>query len=428
MEKENTENSKNEKMQQPTDELLHKEMLDNASSEKQNADQEAARLKKIKEKAIEKEELGYTRSDALTNAEMILSFASESGIDVDPEMIGYIVKAKQMEKEGHWAVEDETYFWIAYKTIAQLIKPVSIDSIKASEESKIKKHTWVEKFFKKTRRKSLVHRSVLRYSSLALFFMVILLLLQIYALLGSQLLISIEEGNRVMTQGEDRLSELILITENNNDNRSAILEKNTIEIELVQKTKEVNSSIELLLAWMRIASFVYTDETKKMEKNIEPVSFDADADINFDAMTPEFVIDKNIMAIQEAKSMIQILSLYILPLLYGLLGGFVFVLRSISKETRNVTYTKASNLKYGLRIHLGALSGLAIGLFWGDIEKQNLGFIESLSTALVAFIAGYSIEFVFRLVDQMIFSIGEKNENKVPEASKPQKQAVKTEG
>lgn len=394
---------------QPQDDLQNNEEIENIKlPEKGNNNY----TEKQKEEANEKEELGLTLSDAVTNSEMILSFAAETGVDIEAKTINHIVEAKKMGENGEWTTEGETNFWIAYKTVAHLIKPVSIDSIKASEESKIKSPSWLDNLLKRKKRKSIVHNAVLKYSSLALFFMIALLLLQIYALIGSRLLVTIEDGNGTMKEGEHRLSELILITENNNENRSAILEKTNIEINLQETTKEVNSSIELLLTWMRIADFLFTDETKKMEEDIEPAMLEVDADIDFESMSQEFVIDKNIMVIQEAKSLIQILSLYILPLLYGLLGGFVFVLRSIASETRKVTYTKSSNLKYGLRIHLGALAGLAVGLFWGDIEKQNLNFVESLSTALVAFLAGYSIEFVFRLVDKLIFSIGEKKEEK----------------
>lgn len=411
---------------QPQNDLMSSEEIENIDPLEQENN---AHKKKFKEEQNEKEQLGLTLSDAVTNSEMILSFASESGIDVEPETILNIVQAKKMEKNNQWTNEGETNFWISYKTVAQLIKPVSIDSIKASEESKIKRPNWLDNLLKKKRKKSIVHNAVLRYSSLALFFMIALLLLQIYSLIGSRLLITIEDGNINMKEGEHRLSELILITENNNENRSAILEKSNIEISLQETTKEVNSSIELLLSWMRIADFLFIDETRKMEEDIEPVMLEVDADIDFDAMSQEFTIDKNIMVIQEAKSLIQILSLYILPLLYGLLGGFVFVLRSIANETRHVTFTKASNLKYGLRIHLGALAGLAVGLFWGDIEKQNINFVESLSTALVAFLAGYSIEFVFRLVDKLVFSIGANKEQKEDKKNnKEEKATIPTKG
>lgn len=373
------------------------------------------------EELKEKEQFGFTRTDALENAEMLLSFASENGIDLQTDIIRFIVEAKKMEQNGEWTVDGETNFWIAYKSVAQVIKPVSIDSIRASEEAKIKTPNLYQKLFRRKHKFSIVHKAVLRYSVLALIFMITLLVLQIFAIIGSQLLTSIETSSALMKNEEERLTELILITENNTDNRSAILEKTNLEISIEKNTKEMNSSIELLLTWMRMADFLYTDETKKMEEDIQPAMLEADADMNFDALSQQFTIDKNIMAIQEAKSLIQILTLYILPLLYGLLGGFVFVLRSITFETRSFTYTKASNLKYGLRIHLGALAGLAIGLFWGDIERQNINFIESMGTALVAFLAGYSIEFVFRLVDQLIFSIGEKKEDKKNETANSQK-------
>ncbi len=409
MKEKETDKSQEIKKIQPQEELLANEEIENSDFVKEK---NAKRAKKIEEEQNEKEQLGLTLSDAVTNSEIILAFASESGTDVDVETISNIVHAKEMEMENKWTNEGEINFWIAYKSAAQLIKPVSIDSIKASEESKIKSPNWNDRLFKRRKRKSIVHNAVLRYSSLILLLMVSLLMLQIYAVIGSNLLFTIEKGNINMKGGEHRLSQLILITENNNENRSAILEKSNIEINLQETTKEVNSSIELLLSWMRIFDFIFTDETKKMEADIEPAMLEIDADIDFDAMNQDFTIDKNIMVIQEARSLIQVISLYILPLLYGLLGGFVFVLRNIFNEIKNVTYTKASNLKYGLRILLGALGGLAVGLFWGDIEKQNLNFMESLTTGLVAFLAGYSIEFVFRLVDRFIFSIGDKKDDR----------------
>lgn len=411
------------KKTQPQDDLLQTEESENIEHLEQKNKHKIKQL----EENNEKEVFGLTLSDAVTNAEMILSFAAETGVNVESEIIAYIVEAKKMEGSNEWTTEGETNFWVAYKTVAQEIKPVSIDSIKASEESKIKTPNWFDKFIKRKKKKSIVHNAVLRYSSLTLFFMISLLLLQIYAVLGSNILFTIEKGNHGMSNNELRLSQLILITESNNENRSANLEKTNLEMKMQETTKEVNSGIELLLSWMRVAGFLFTDETTKKvevgkEENIEPDMMALDADFDFEATGQDITINNNIMVVQEARSLIQILSLYVLPLLYGLLGGFVFVLRSIASETRHVTYTKASNLKYDLRILLGALGGLAVGLFWGDIEKQNLDFMESLTTGLVAFLAGYSIEFVFRLVDQLVFSIGDKKVEKVESKAAAQEQ------
>jgi hypothetical protein len=67
-----------------------------------------------------------------------------------------------------------------------------------------------------------------------------------------------------------------------------------------------------------------------------------------------------------------------------------------------MTYTAVSNIKYALRIHLGALAGLVVGFLWGDIASGSIGVANSFSPLAVAFIAGYSVEFMFRLLDSII--------------------------
>ncbi len=116
----------------------------------------------------------------------------------------------------------------------------------------------------------------------------------------------------------------------------------------------------------------------------------------------------NMYVIQQSKSLIIIFNQYILPLLYGLLGGFAFVLRSLAEESRNMTYTATSRIKYGLRIHLGALAGLVIGFLWGDFQGKSFGVVESLSPLAVAFLAGYSVDFLFRMLDSIISTTGKK--------------------
>ena len=60
---------------------------------------------------------------------------------------------------------------------------------------------------------------------------------------------------------------------------------------------------------------------------------------------------------------LQTIQTYILPLLYGLLGAYAYVLIQISKEIKLLTYLEALNVNYRLRLQLGALSGLAVGWF-----------------------------------------------------------------
>ncbi|CCO46334.1 conserved hypothetical protein [Vibrio nigripulchritudo SOn1] len=106
-----------------------------------------------------------------------------------------------------------------------------------------------------------------------------------------------------------------------------------------------------------------------------------------------------------AQSVLQMLQNYVLPLLYGLLGAFIFVLRSLLQQVRNLTYTASREVGYRLRLTLGCLAGMITG--W--LLKPEMGDM-TLSPMALAFLAGYSIEVMFTLLDRLIDGIRKNTE------------------
>lgn len=104
-----------------------------------------------------------------------------------------------------------------------------------------------------------------------------------------------------------------------------------------------------------------------------------------------------------------ILQSYILPVLYGLLGASVYVIRTITREIANVTYSEESNRGYLLRLALGTLSGLIIGWFVFLLPGQSI--VSSISPMALAFLVGYNIEIVFSLMDRVIAMITKPDED-----------------
>jgi hypothetical protein len=96
--------------------------------------------------------------------------------------------------------------------------------------------------------------------------------------------------------------------------------------------------------------------------------------------------------------MLIILQSYILPVLYGLLGASVYVLRTIAREISEVTYT--GDRGHLLRLALGTLSGLIIGWFVFLLPGQSI--VTSISPLALAFIVGYNTEILFALMDRVI--------------------------
>jgi hypothetical protein len=100
-----------------------------------------------------------------------------------------------------------------------------------------------------------------------------------------------------------------------------------------------------------------------------------------------------------SKSALAIFSQYVLPLLYGLLGALAYILRTLSREIQNVTFTRGSEIRYSLRWPLGMLGGVTVGLFFDPADVSGLAAITPLG---LAFLAGYGVELLFTGLDRMV--------------------------
>ncbi len=94
------------------------------------------------------------------------------------------------------------------------------------------------------------------------------------------------------------------------------------------------------------------------------------------------------------------LSGYILPLLYGTLGAFAYILRKLSDPLTKLNFAQDTWSAYTFRIHIGALGGLAIG--WFVNGSAPISGVGALSPLALAFAAGYGSELLFTLLDKVV--------------------------
>jgi hypothetical protein len=104
--------------------------------------------------------------------------------------------------------------------------------------------------------------------------------------------------------------------------------------------------------------------------------------------------------LETAKARLKAMSGYVLPLLYGLLGAAAYVLRSLSKEISDVTFSNVSHVRFILRLVLGMLSGISVGLVLTPEALPTT--LSSVTPLALAFLAGYSVELVFSAMDRLI--------------------------
>jgi hypothetical protein len=113
----------------------------------------------------------------------------------------------------------------------------------------------------------------------------------------------------------------------------------------------------------------------------------------------------------DARLSVAIIQTYLLTLAFGFLGACVFVLREINRRLENFTLAPSLFPRYRARILLGMVAGPMIGLFF-DQDGHLLSFATSatnapsltnqLSASAIAFVAGFSIEILFAVLDRLI--------------------------
>ncbi len=94
---------------------------------------------------------------------------------------------------------------------------------------------------------------------------------------------------------------------------------------------------------------------------------------------------------------------YVMPILYGLLGSIAYVLRRHYDRLAAHLLSSRDVRANRIRLMLGVLIGGCVGLiFSGSSTAQSTGILgaaATLSTSAIAFLAGYGVEGVFKMLD-----------------------------
>ncbi|MDM8562990.1 hypothetical protein QUF54_06520, partial [Candidatus Marithioploca araucensis] len=333
---------------------------------------------------------GIHPADYIDEAQLLLAYVSQKGLKVDDKIMSIIIRSRHLLEEGKWNVKLEIEFWKAFNTIAGIVHPVSVASLKATyPDSKVK--TDNKKFHFQLFR-SMAERTVFFYQIGSLFFLFLLLATQTFWLMGSMRMSPVAE----LTERMKKLDKEIELK------YQAEGEVNTQELTALNAKMEdtlarISINYQLLnnWTWQSIWQEFGFSSAKK------PI-----LDDTLDNSSPNLPIGMEIL-LQEKQVVLQIIQTYILPLLYGLLGAYAYVLIQISKEIKNLTYVEESKVSHRLRLQLGALSGLAVGWFITPSSSSLTdasSVLFELSPLTIAFLAGYSVDVLFALMDRLIYT------------------------
>lgn len=277
--------------------------------------------------------------------------ARHGNLTISPDIAKGIIAVSNKIENNNCSVGDEIHLVQCYDRLARQVYPVTIESIKAVVP--------IIKNGKKTR--PTASKTITLYRYYTVFTLLFLLVAQMFYLFGYTLLEDLK------TFPQPIIGHL---------------------------PDDIEANYQLLKKWNHIWMF-----GQELHLDV-PIELQ-DLGIKFSA---------NMIA---AQSFIQMLQSYLLPLIYGLLGALIFVLRTLLQQVRSLTYTASREIGYRLRLTLGCLAGMITGWFL----KPEMGEM-ALSPMALAFLSGYSIEVLFSLLDKLIDSL-RKQTNIAPPGPPP---------
>lgn len=382
-------------------------------------------------------------SELIGNAQLLLSYASNAGISLPTEVIEDIVRTKQFFEGTHPStqppinlLEMETRFLQATEALAKAVSPVTVSSLRASQTNQVDNSCWGRFktiILRSPRQISPADLSVRRYRLLSMIVLLFLLFVQIYWVVGTALVKDINDTNvKIDAARSDFISskkerdeirkQLNSTTDYSASNTSS---DDTTTQTLNAKMSELsdkNANAEIIIANCETLYEVELEILNKWHQYWKkPYQFLGSLGPKTDKKNNEMGTDKRYKkltrSIKEASFVLDALQVYVLPILYGLLGAITYVLRTLATQIKDFTYTSETNISFRLRLNLGALCGLII--FWflkGDDATAESGF-STLSPLAIAFAAGYSVELLFAAMDRFITAFSyparEKNASKM---------------
>ncbi|KZN38767.1 hypothetical protein N474_21080 [Pseudoalteromonas luteoviolacea CPMOR-2] len=349
-------------------------------------------------------------AQVIQEGQQLVSYMAKHGqVSLDPELAEVMINAKYKLQKKQWSAQDERDVLHSYDQLAKAVAPVSMESIQAISRLDVDKPSQAE-------------RAVAWYRRYTLVALVCLLLVQVYYLFGHSL------AHDLKVLYESRNEWQVKVSKASVDSAEYVQIQQSYE----EVGQRLDANYNLLKVWNRVWLFGLTFnsdippysqeklavEQRRLEREQANANELDNLHLSQTRLKARLQLFENMLF---AQSVLEVLQGYILPLLYGLLGAFIFVLRDLLKEIKAITFTSDSEIRYRLRLTLGALGGMIIGWF---LNPQELSGLASLSPMALAFLMGYNVDVLFAIMDQIIDKLRDALANGSAAQAQPERRKV----
>ena len=329
-----------------------------------------ARIETIVEKR--QPSASYLLQRAVEDAYYLHSYSITTGKKIPDEVSKTIITFKQQYDAGADSAIDpnlEAEFSRAYRELAAQMAPVTVESLRDTEEVHF------------DAKLSFVKQLVFSRSRQVAFLLPLVAIVLILLILSCEIIQAIFiPGLQKIAANDQKINEL---RTGATDMKVVLDQTDRLNKDTVDILTNLNATWKSLPLLPRIAKPVDLDEPQKDETESEKADRDGRKLV---PMRPKFAI------------LIEVLN-RLLPILYGALGATAYLLRKLIPYINDRTFNKKQAESSSVRICLGMLSGIAIQWFFTGGQQTQL-FERSLSTSAMAFLAGYSVELLFNMMDR----------------------------
>jgi hypothetical protein len=332
---------------------------------------------------------------ALLEVGPLLRFAAEHVERLDPGLSLAIAEAVDAYQNQHWSPQISQKFWGAFAELCDLIKPVTMDCLGVAHRNIAAGNRF--RFWRRGRSLSIAERTSNRYLILLIVLLALVIPLQFFAWISTNqskqldaMVANLTAGAAQLSIENHQLPDPVMVSGvvTSQQYIQAVARLNTDASALAGEAARANSTANQL---NQVVSLDRADSPSCADSG-DPNELETVKALKKVECVKTFAVSVGVRANLFSAATLS----FVLPILFGAIGAIAYVIRMISDQIRDTTFSSSSPVRHLMRMMLGALMGVVIGLFNGFSSQL------SLPPLALAFLAGYSVEAVFSMFDGLI--------------------------
>ena len=304
--------------------------------------------------------------------------ASRSDIELGKALVDSLIPVLR-RKPDMLTPEDEAVLWDGYTRLSKLVAPATDESLSITDQIRQARASPRSEAAKSWPVVNCIRLELRKTVYLLMFMLSVFVITQAYVILLTD---ALQDHADLRKEYQAVTAHIGDLWDANPDIKEHVAPlKPLVDRQAdLERKMEVTSRAEARL--MEIWWWIYPDPAEAVSKDHE-----------------EYL--KTALAIEGySRSLLSILSQYVLPLILGLLGAIAYLVRRSLFSLAYNSYAPSFGGQFIMRVCLGGLLGVIGGIMFSLDETELETY--SLSTVVVAFLMGYSVEFAFTLFDRLI--------------------------